>query len=327
MSRILVTGAAGFIGSHIAHDLSSEGHEILGLDNFNEYYSSNLKHLRSSKLLSNLAIQKIDLKNLEELRFAIHSFKPDAVIHLAAQPGVRIALDSWDRYSGDNLLAFSNVLQVALECRVKDFLYASSSSVYGNTLGKSSESLVDIKPQSFYGATKRANEILAASTGSSTRIRGLRFFSVYGEYGRPDMAYFQLAAAILLDRTFTKFGEGSAKRDFTHVSDVSRLTRSLLVELSEKQEGFSDVVNIGGGNPHTLNELIAELEVNLGKKCEIEVVASNNLDVAETHADTSYLHSLVEEKHEVGFSEGVTRFTNWISKIETAELKKWVAKP
>ena len=175
MSRILVTGAAGFIGSHIAHDLSNEGHEILGLDNFNEYYSSKLKYLRSSELLSNLMIQKIDLKNLEELRFAIHSFKPDAVIHLAAQPGVRIALDSWDRYSGDNLLAFSHVLQVALECKVKDFMYASSSSVYGNTLGKSSENLIDIKPQSFYGATKRANEILAASTGSSTRIRGLRF--------------------------------------------------------------------------------------------------------------------------------------------------------
>jgi len=326
MSRIVITGAAGFIGSRIAHDLSIEGHEILGLDNFNEYYSSSLKALRASELLSNSVVEKIDLKNLEELRFAIRSFKPDAVIHLAAQPGVRIALDSWDKYSGDNLLAFSHVLQVSLECKVKDFLYASSSSVYGNTLGKSSENLVDIKPQSFYGATKRANEILAASTGSPTRIRGLRFFSVYGEYGRPDMAYFQLAAAILINGSFTKFGEGSARRDFTHISDVSRLTRALLVELSEREEGYSDVVNIGGGNPHTLNELIAELEINFGQNCEIKVVASNNLDVAETHADTSYLYSLIKDRHEVDFPDGVRKFTHWISQIETSEIKNWVAK-
>jgi UDP-glucuronate 4-epimerase len=323
MARVLVTGIAGFIGSRIAHDLKSRGHEVFGVDNFNSYYSPELKRMRVSEILGGIQVVDLDLKELGKAKSVLRDFSPETVLHFAGQPGVRMNLQSWNVYAEENLLAFSNVLQSSIEYGVKNFLYASSSSVYGNLLGKTNESMLGLRPQSYYGATKLANEILASSTNSNLKIRGLRFFSVYGEYGRPDMAYFKLATSILTRRKFHKFGEGTARRDFTHISDVSAITIALINQLSQNPAGFCDVVNIGGGNPHTLNELIIELESQFNQKALVVVENTDILDSIETHADTSYLYSLIDTRHQIDFSTGIERFANWLKSVPRDSIDTW----
>ncbi len=324
MAKILVTGAAGFIGSRVSNELLLEGHEVLGVDNFNDYYSPNLKRLRILDLLKNQSLVEANLKDLDGLRRVMRDFKPESVLHFAGQPGVRLKVDSWNQYVDDNLVSFSNVLQCSTQLQVSNFLYASSSSVYGNITGKTSENIDGLSPQSFYGATKLANEVLAKSNSTEMRTRGLRFFSVYGEYGRPDMAYFKIAGSILTERSFTKYGKGDATRDFTHISDVSMITRALLKQMNLSPSGKNDVVNIGGGNPHSLNELIRELELNIGIEAKIEEMQANKLDALETHADTSYLYSLINERHQVGFKEGIKRFAEWIQSNESKIIEEWM---
>ncbi len=317
MAKILVTGAAGFIGSRVSHELTREGHEVLGVDNFNSYYSPDLKKLRVAELLNNQEVVDLNLKNLDGLRALVRSFRPESVLHFAGQPGVRLKVDSWNQYTEDNLVSFSNIIQCATQYQVSNFLYASSSSVYGNIKGKTSESINGLSPQSFYGATKLANEILAKANSTDMKTRGLRFFSVYGEYGRPDMAYFKIARGILTGTSFAKFGAGTATRDFTHISDVSLITRALLIQMNNCQPNHNDVVNIGGGNPHSLNELIMEMEKNLGSELQIEAREANRLDALETHADTSYLYLLIKERHQIDFNTGVKRFTDWIQSYDS----------
>jgi len=324
MTRILVTGAAGFIGSRVSSDLVFEGHEVLGVDSFNSYYSTQLKELRVAELLKNQKILHLNLTDLEGLRDIFKDFKPESVIHFAGQPGVRLKVDSWNQYAEDNLISFSNILQCSTQYEISNFLYASSSSVYGNTIGKTPENTESLSPKSFYGATKLANEVLARANSSGMKTRGLRFFSVYGEYGRPDMAYFKIAASILTGKSFTKFGSGGATRDFTHVSDVSMITRALHNQLKSCPSNHNDVVNIGGGNPHSLNDLISELEENLGAAAKVLEIEANKLDALETHADTSYLYSLIEKRHQIDFRVGVKRFTDWIQNHDLMSIESWI---
>lgn len=325
MTKILVTGAAGFIGSRVSKELALDGHEVLGVDNFNGYYNPKLKELRVSELLSNVTTLSLNLKDVDEVRHVIKDFKPESVLHFAGQPGVRLKVNAWNQYAEDNLTSFSNILQCATQYGISNFMYASSSSVYGNITGKTSENIERLTPQSFYGATKLANEILANANSSDMKTRGLRFFSVYGEFGRPDMAYFKIAGSILSGSRFSKYGKGDATRDFTHVSDVSMLTRALLAQMESCPEGKNDVVNIGGGNPHSLNDLISELEQNLGVSANIEQLEANKLDALETHADTSYLYSLIEERHQIDFNTGVRRFTDWIQDYDPETIKDWIS--
>ena len=324
MAKILVTGAAGFIGSRVSNELVLEGHEVLGVDNFNSYYNSKLKELRVSDLLKNQRMVELNLKDLDGLRNVVRDFEPENVIHFAGQPGVRLKVESWNQYAEDNLVSFSNVLQCSTQFGISNFLYASSSSVYGNVTGKTSEELNGLSPQSFYGATKLANEVLAKANSTEMRTRGLRFFSVYGEYGRPDMAYFKIAGSILTKKSFTKFGKGDATRDFTHIADVSMITRALLAQMNTCSTGENDVVNIGGGNPHSLNDLIKELEKNLGVEAKIFEIEANKLDALETHADTSYLYSLIDERHQIDFRTGVRRFSDWIQSHDSKTIDEWI---
>lgn len=329
--KILVTGAAGFVGSHLSSLLVSQGHEVHGIDNFSPYYSPELKRLRVTHLLDplNVPLIPLDLVNRVELKkyFSDHAF--DAIIHLAAQPGVRTPLHRSDEYIANNIQAFTNLLQEVVEKEIPYFLYASSSSVYGNSkITPYSESSEDIHPVSIYGATKRSNELLAPNyvRNSKTRARGLRFFTVYGPWGRPDMAYLRLINSGINGDKFARFGDGNVKRDFTFISDITQQIASLLKELSNREQGFADIVNIGGGNPHSLNDLINEIDVQLGSEIDISTSGMNPNDTLFTCADVSLQRSLTGFSPQVTLSEGIAQTITWAkSKDFATQLSSWVS--
>lgn len=328
--RYLVTGVAGFIGSNLAARLAASGHYVVGIDSFNDYYSPELKLLRKKNLLDphGIKVHEFDLCDLNRTSQLVQDLKPDSIFHLAAQPGVRIPLGSSNLYVQNNLVAHANILQTAVEYEVPNFLYASSSSVYGNSTADTfSEDDKSIQPISIYGATKLANEILTPAfvKRSNTRGRGLRFFTVYGPWGRPDMAYFRLIEAAINGTNFTKFGGGDIKRDFTYVDDITSMIESLDKQLSETPIGNSDVVNIGGGNPYSLNDLIEIISTKSDSKLNMKVEESNPNDTKYTSANVEKLISLVGEKPEVDLDSGVSRTFAWATQPEVKQyLLKWI---
>jgi UDP-glucuronate 4-epimerase len=327
--KYLVTGASGFIGFHLTAQLISEGHEVLGIDNFNDYYSPELKLLRAKELSNRFQanILDLDLYSKSSTANLVSDFQPDSIVHLAAQPGIRLPLSKSDSYIRNNIVAFSNILETAVQNEIPNFLYASSSSVYGNSLQHPfSESENVLKPISLYGSTKLCNEILAAPyvANSHTRARGMRFFTVYGPWGRPDMAYLRLAASALTDSTFKLFGDGQVKRDFTYVGDIVEMIIALSKELSTHSVGVSDVVNIGGGNPHSMSDLIHGIEEKIGKSIDITYEQSNKSDTKFTCADTTLLRQLTGFAPEVNLSEGLNHVLSWATKNEIKEsLLAW----
>ena len=328
--KYLVTGAAGFIGSNLSARLAKSGNEVLGLDNFSPYYSPKLKELRVISQLKphGLEVKQIDLSDISAVEKIVRGFKPDAIVHLAAQPGVRTPLGKSYQYIQNNLVAFSNVLQTAIEESVPNFLYASSSSVYGNSNKKfHKEDDMSIRPISIYGATKLANEILTPAfiTGSRTRARGMRFFTVYGPWGRPDMAYFRIINSILNGSEFKKFGGGEVKRDFTYVDDITKTIESLSNELATRSAGFSDIVNIGGGSPHSLNDLIDVISKQLGSEPLILESVSNPNDVSFTCADVSKLNELISSVPAIDLETGAKETISWAQRDGIKErLGEWI---
>jgi UDP-glucuronate 4-epimerase len=328
--RYLVTGVAGFIGSNLAARLAASGHVVVGIDSFNDYYSPELKLSRKKNLLNphRIKVHEFDLCDLNRTSQVVQDLKPDSIFHLAAQPGVRIPLGSSNLYVQNNLVAHANILQTAVEYEVPNFLYASSSSVYGNSTADTfSEDDNSIQPISIYGATKLANEILTPAfvKRSNTRARGLRFFTVYGPWGRPDMAYFRLIEAAINGTNFTKFGGGEIKRDFTYVDDITSMIESLDKQLCETPIGHSDVVNIGGGKPYSLNDLIEIISAKSDLQLDMKVEESNPNDTRYTSADVEKLISLVGEKPEVDLDSGVSRTFAWASQSDVKQhLLTWI---
>ena len=328
--KYLVTGAAGFIGSNLSARLAKSGNEVLGVDNFSSYYSPKFKELRVTNLLTPVGIEvkRIDLSDISSVVKIVREFRPTVIVHLAAQPGVRTPLGKSYEYIQNNLVAFANVLQTAVEESVPDFLYASSSSVYGNSVDTPyREDSLNVRPISIYGATKFANEILTPAfvSGSETRARGMRFFTVYGPWGRPDMAYFRIIDSILNGAEFKKFGGGEAKRDFTYVDDITELIASLSIELATRSPGFSDVVNIGGGSPHSLNDLINVISSELGAEPVIKKSESNPNDVSFTCADVSKLRDLTSRAPVVDLQTGVKETIAWAQQKGIKEfLNEWI---
>lgn len=329
--RILVTGAAGFVGSYLARQLAFDNsNSVLGIDSLTSYYAPSLKRRRLTEIVpSNVEFKKIDISERRQLDQCVQEFQPETIFHLAAQPGIRLGINDHHSYIDANLTGFGNILNSALKADVTSVVYASSSSVYGNEVSNNlSEGAMALEPTSFYGATKLSNEILARSYSSryGLKTRGLRFFTVYGPWGRPDMAYFRIIASLLLSRKFSLFGDGTVERDFTFIDDVVQLTLKLGGELHKHHSGFSDVVNVGGGNPVSIIQVIELLNEYAETELHFETTASDPSDVRKTKADTAYLESLIGHHGFTSYREGLKKSYDWgRDTVKRSDLEDWLS--
>jgi UDP-glucuronate 4-epimerase len=328
--KYLVSGAAGFIGSHLSHKLAAEGHEVIAIDNFSDYYDVKLKKLRVDKLLTPLRVKvlNVDISEKKEIDELIASSKPQVVINLAAQAGVRLTTNQVHKYVNSNLVGFSNILQSTVSNKIPYFLYASSSSVYGDHAAiPYTEREQNLHPNSFYGATKLANELLTPTIvkNSSTIARGLRFFTVYGPWGRPDMAYFRMIANVVSGSEFTLFGDGSVERDFTYIDDAVHLVIELGKELESKKPGYSDLVNIGGGRPLSMTYLLENINKISRSEVKFKRQHSDANDAKKTMSDSKYIQTLIGYKPETRLEDGINKTYQWAMQSEISiELNNWV---
>ena len=328
--KILVTGAAGFIGSALCHKLVGFGHDLLAIDNFSTYYDVSLKRARINELLKPLKIDVVDLdiSDDKKVNSLITESKFDVVINLAAQAGVRLPIKDTDKYVESNLVGFSNILRSTVANKVPYFLYASSSSVYGNKAAiPYTESEQNLHPASFYGATKLANELLTPTLvqNSATVARGLRFFTVYGPWGRPDMAYFRMIANTVSGSEFNFFGDGSVERDFTYIEDAVNSVVALIDELSTRKHGYSDVVNLGGGRPLSMNYLLQTVGRISKKEVKFNRQNSNANDAFKTMSDSTYIQSLIGSKPSIKLEDGIEKTIRWAIREDIApNLNNWV---
>ncbi|MDR2688623.1 MAG: NAD-dependent epimerase [Azoarcus sp.] len=327
--KILVTGAAGFIGMHTTERLLARGDEVVGLDNLNDYYDPSLKERRLARLRphSGFRFVKLDVADrggVERL-FASEAF--DRVIHLAAQAGVRYSLQNPHAYVDSNLVGFVNILEGCRHHRVAHLVYASSSSVYGgNTKMPFSEHDSVDHPVSLYAATKKANELMAHTYSHLYGLptTGLRFFTVYGPWGRPDMALFLFTRAILEGRPIDVFNHGKMKRDFTYIDDIVEGVIRTLDRPASPDATFDPdrpdpgrsrapyrVFNIGNHDPVDLMDFIAAIEAVLGRQAEKNFLPLQDGDVPATCADTAELDAWAGFAPATSIAEGVGRFVNW----------------
>jgi UDP-glucuronate 4-epimerase len=328
--QYLITGAAGFIGSSLCHKLAKEGNKIIAIDNFSNYYDVGLKNKRVKELLKPLGIDVINLDIVDDVKFddLVSKSKPDVVINLAAQAGVRLPLQETDKYVNSNLVGFSNVLRSTVNNKVPHFLYASSSSVYGDKAAiPYIESEQNLHPNSFYGATKLANELLTPTLiqNSSTAARGLRFFTVYGPWGRPDMAYFRMIANVISGAEFNFFGDGSVERDFTFIDDAVNSVLALTTELQKRKPGYSDVVNLGGGRPLSMNYLLQTVSSISKNEVKFNRLNLNSNDAKKTMSDAKYIESLIGSKPNTKLEDGIAKTIEWAMRKDiSSNLNNWV---
>ena len=315
--RILVTGAAGFIGAHICKLLQEQGIEVLGIDNFNDYYSPDLKMSRIENLIKkpHETILKIDLLDKTALKDLFEQYKPHVVVHLAAQAGVRLKDSEFYKYTDSNIIGFTNICELVKKLNITNFLYASSSSVYGNLdQVPFKESSSGLQPISVYGVTKLFNELYAFAYFRNTQIKsvGMRFFTVYGPWGRPDMAYFKIINSLLHKTEFTRFGNGELKRDFTYIEDTVNSIYRLIIKVFESKIIGQEIYNVGGGNPYSLNELIIEMETQFAQKLVIKELEASSADVKITYASYEKLQNFINYVPETTLKEGISSLLAWV---------------
>ncbi|WP_299109774.1 NAD-dependent epimerase [uncultured Winogradskyella sp.] len=332
--KVLVTGAAGFIGFYVSKILTSKGHSVVGLDNINDYYDVNLKYSRLNELgidkneaaefntlcnssSNDFSFVRMNLEDREELPKLFKSQKFDIVCNLAAQAGVRYSLENPETYVDSNLVGFLNILECCRNNDIKHLVYASSSSVYGmnKKIPFSTDDNVD-HPISLYAATKKSNELMAHTYSHLFKIptTGLRFFTVYGPWGRPDMAMFLFTDAIVNNRTINVFNHGNMERDFTYIDDiVEGVVR--IIEKSPKTRIESNnlykVYNIGNNNSVKLLDFIKEIEVNLDKEASKNMMKMQPGDVERTWADVDALIKDYDYRPNTSIKHGVKSFIDW----------------
>ena len=314
--RILVTGAAGFIGSYVSVRLAAMGHQVVGCDNFNDYYDPQLKHDRVAALLApaGVACEVVELADAAQVEALFARVKPTLVVHLAAQAGVRYSLLNPQAYIQSNLVAFGHILEACRQNRIEHLLYASSSSVYGeNAKVPFSEDDVTDTPVSLYAATKKSNELMAHSYSKLYKFpaTGLRFFTVYGPWGRPDMAYFSFTQKLLKGAPIQVFAEVKLTRDFTYIDDIVEGVVRLLFKPSAEGGVPHAVYNIGNDQPVSVLYFIETLEQALGVKAEKEFLPMQPGDVPATHADTRKLRQWVDFAPQTSLATGLGHFATW----------------
>lgn len=315
-SVFLVTGCGGFIGFHLTNRLLAEGNEVFGIDNLNGYYDVQLKKDRIAILQQNpqFSFFKGSVENSELLEH-IFSLRPFvAVIHLAAQAGVRYSMEHPEQYVQTNVAGFLNILECCRKKQTKHLIYASSSSVYGNNRNiPFTETDCTEKPVSIYAVSKKTNELMAYAYSHLYRLptTGLRFFTVYGPWGRPDMAVFKFTEAILKDKPIEIFNQGKMKRDFTYIDDVVESVVRLLKKEPPAGSVPYKIYNVGNNKPVQLTDLIACLEKELGKRAKKIYLPLQPGDVLETFANVQALESAINFRPSVSIEEGIKRFAAW----------------
>jgi UDP-glucuronate 4-epimerase len=323
--RILITGAAGFIGFHIAKRLLTTGATVHGIDNLNDYYDVNLKQARLAHLepRAGFTFARVDIADATAVAATFKDFRPDVVIHLAAQAGVRYSLENPRAYASSNIDGFLSVLEAARAHPLRHLIYASSSSVYGaNTKVPFVETDPVERPVSLYSATKRANELMARTYAHLFGIpcSGLRFFTVYGPWGRPDMAYFSFTKALLEVRSIDVFNHGQLRRDFTYVDDIIEAITRLVdcppdaarrAALGDDETAPHLLYNVGNNTPVMLQDFIAALERVTGRTAHRIMKPMQPGDVLETYADVTRLASVTGFAPATPLEVGLTRFVDW----------------
>lgn len=344
MSKILITGTAGFIGFHLAVKLIEQGHSVTGLDNINDYYDVELKYARLAELgilkkeiannneikstrFPTFSFIRLNLEEWESLEYLFETAEFDYVINLAAQAGVRYSLLNPRAYINSNIVGFSNILEACKHYRIKHLIYASSSSVYGlnENMPFSVDDNVD-HPVSLYAASKKANELMAHSYSHLFGLptTGLRFFTVYGPWGRPDMALYTFTKAISEGKEIMVNNNGDMKRDFTYIDDIINAMSLVIFKVPEGDPDWSGktptpstspapyrIYNIGNNSPVLLLDFIKNIENELGKKAKIKFLPMQPGDVHSTWADISSLNELINYKPDTQLNVGVRNFVNW----------------
>lgn len=327
--KYLITGAAGFIGFHVAQRLCEAGHEVVGLDNLNDYYDVNLKLARLKKLETEslFSFVKLDLADREGVAELFSQQKFQRVIHLAAQAGVRYSIDNPMAYADSNLVGHLTILEGCRHNKVEHLIYASSSSVYGlnNKVPFATSDSVE-HPISLYAATKKSNELMSHTYSHLYNVptTGLRFFTVYGPWGRPDMALFKFTKAIINGDSIDVYNHGDMRRDFTYIDDIvegivrvqnmiPQGNKNWQVETGSAAQSTApyQLYNIGNGNPIKLTEFIESLETSIGIKAQQNLMPMQPGDVYQTYADVDDLFNATGYKPAMSVRQGVDNFVNW----------------
>ena len=311
MSKIIVTGSAGFIGFHLSKSLLNKGYEVIGIDNMNNYYDVELKKSRLNQLneIKHFTFEKIDISDKKSLNKIFKLYNPNKVVNLAAQAGVRYSIENPYAYVDSNLVGFINIIEMCRNYNIENLVYASSSSVYGGNkkFPFSTDDRVN-KPLALYGATKRANELIAHSYSHLFGLHstGLRYFTVYGPWGRPDMAMFIFTRKIINDEPIPVFNNGKMKRDFTYIDDIISGTISA-IEKNHKCEIF----NLGNNKSEDLMDMIRLIEKSLDKKAIIDFQPIQPGDVLESFADIEYSKQKLNYKPYTDISKGIPKMIDW----------------
>ena len=310
-SRILVTGAAGFIGMHLCKSLLEDGFYVFGIDNLNDYYDPDLKQARLDQLTSyeNFIFSKSDIADMGALDDIFQLFNPKKVVNLAAQAGVRYSLENPHAYIQANVVGFMNILECCRHHDIRGLIYASSSSVYGGNTKYpfSVDDRVD-QPISIYATTKKSNELMAYTYSHlyGLNTTGLRFFTVYGPWGRPDMAMYIFASKISAGDPIPVFNHGRMQRDFTYIDDIIQGVRAAI-----ERNCFCEVFNLGNNRSEDLLEMIRIIEENIGKKADMDLQGMQPGDVEKTFADIDHSKEMLGYQPTTSIATGIPKFINW----------------